>query len=122
MNPKKSSNQMKEVRERTVVIMKVQGGILTATDAAKQLGISRKTYYELEARALSGIMQAINPGQTGRPKNAVDPEKLAMQKEINSKYELNLKRASSGSKKQGFIDTGFDCIRGAAYGLQYDPA
>ena len=82
MNPKKTSIQMKEVRERTAVIMKVQGGLLTATDAAKQLGVSRKTYYELEAKALSGLMQAINPGQTGRPKNAVDPEKQAMAKEI----------------------------------------
>ena len=67
--------------------------------------------------AVSLTARHVNPERERRVKEAV-----AMQKEINSKYELNLKRASSGSKKQGFIDTGFDCIRGAAYGLQYDPA
>jgi transposase len=93
MNDKNTSVQMKEVRERTAVIMKVQGGLLSATEAAQKLGISRKTYYELEAKALSGIMQAINPGQTGRPKNAIDPEKLAMQKEIKAlKQQVALNR------------------------------
>ena len=50
--------------------MKVQAGLLTATEGAKQLGVSRKTYYELETKALSGMMQAIHPGRTGRPKTA----------------------------------------------------
>jgi hypothetical protein len=62
--------------------MKVQAGLLTATEGAKQLGVSRKTYYELETRALSGMMQAIHPGKTGRPKTAVDGEKQAMAQEI----------------------------------------
>ena len=82
MQQKKTARQEKTVRERTAVIMRVQAGLLTATEAAKQLGISRKTYYELETKALSGMMGAIQPGKTGRPKNAVDTEKRALEKEV----------------------------------------
>ncbi len=64
--------------------MKVQAGLLRAGEAAKQLGVSRKTYYELETKALSGMVQAIHPGKTGRPKTAVDDEKRAMVQEIKT--------------------------------------
>ena len=84
MGQNKTSDQEKATRERIAVIMRVQAGLLTATEGAKQLGISRKTYYELETKALSGMMQAIHPGRTGRPKNAVDTEKHAMAKEIKT--------------------------------------
>ena len=84
MNQLPTSNQEHIIRERTSVIMKIQAGLLTATEGAKQLGISRKTYYELEAKALSGMMQAIEPGKTGRPKEPVDPEKQAMAEEIKT--------------------------------------
>lgn len=84
MSREKAAQQEQEVRERTAVIMKVQAGLMTPTEAAQKLGISRKTYYELEAKALSGLMQAIARGKTGRPKNAVDEEKEAMAKEIKA--------------------------------------
>ena len=91
--PQKMMQQQQEVRERTSVIMKVQAGLLTATQAANKLRISRKTYYELEQKALFGLMQAIAPGQTGRPKNAVDHEKLDMAKEIKAlKQEVALNK------------------------------
>jgi transposase len=69
-------------RERISVIMKVQAGLLTATDAAAVLGISRKTYYEMENKALMGLMEALEPGKTGRPKKDKDPEKEAMARQI----------------------------------------
>jgi transposase len=84
MNQLPTSNQEYIIRERTSVIMKVQAGLLTATEGAKMLKVSRKTYYELEAKALSGMMQAIQPGKTGRPQTAVDPEKDAMAEEIKT--------------------------------------
>lgn len=82
MSQNKSNDHQQQARQRTAVIMKVQSGQLTATQAAKQLGISRKTYYELEAKALAGMMQALNPGKSGRPKKPVDQQKQAMAKEI----------------------------------------
>jgi hypothetical protein len=49
------------------------------------MGVSRKTYYEWEKRALSGMADALENGKPGRPqKQTADPEKAALQKKINS--------------------------------------
>jgi transposase len=48
------------------VILQRLAGSLTATQAARQLGISRKTYYQWEARALRGMKAALEPGRPGR--------------------------------------------------------
>ena len=40
-------------QERVMLILQVQAGTITAGQAAKQLGISRKTYYQCEQRTLS---------------------------------------------------------------------
>jgi transposase len=39
-------------RKRAAVIFAVRSGRITAEEGAKQLGVSRKTYYEWERRAL----------------------------------------------------------------------
>jgi DNA-binding XRE family transcriptional regulator len=41
-------------QRRAEIIVQVQSGQLTATEAARQLGVSRKTYYQWERRALGG--------------------------------------------------------------------
>jgi hypothetical protein len=56
------------------LIVQVRAGILTATEAARRLGISRKTYYEREAKALQGMVTALAPGRPGRPPTTPDPE------------------------------------------------
>jgi hypothetical protein len=56
-------------------IIQVQSGLLTATGAAKQLGVSRKTYYKRENRALSGLMEGLKDRESGRPATEIDPEK-----------------------------------------------
>lgn len=50
------------------VILQRLAGTLTALEAARQLGISRKTYYEWEARALRGMKAALEPNRPGRPR------------------------------------------------------
>lgn len=55
-------------------IIQVQAGLLPAKAAAEQLGISRKTYYQWESRALSAMIAALQPGQPGRPSTAPDPQ------------------------------------------------
>jgi DNA-directed RNA polymerase specialized sigma24 family protein len=44
--------EKKLARERAAIILQVRSGALTATEGAERLGISRKTYYEWEDRAL----------------------------------------------------------------------
>ena len=56
-----------QARQRATLILQVQSGQLTASQAARQLGMSRKTYYQWEKRALQGLMQGLQAGQPGRP-------------------------------------------------------
>jgi len=53
--------------EMMPVILQRLAGNLTAMQAARQLGISRKSYYQWEARALKGMKAALEPGRPGRP-------------------------------------------------------
>jgi transposase len=69
-------------RRRAGLILKVQAGLLSATAAAKELGVSRKTYYEWEKRALGAMTEVLGNGQAGRPEQAVDQEKESLRKEI----------------------------------------
>jgi transposase len=70
-------------RRRAEVIVQVQGGLLTATEAARQLGVSRKTYYQWERRALAGMMEALQDKDSGRPSKPTDPQKEDLQKRLD---------------------------------------
>lgn len=50
-------------RQRAQLIMQVRSGVLRAQEAALQLGVSRKTYYKWERRALGGDGGGV--GQSG---------------------------------------------------------
>jgi DNA-binding XRE family transcriptional regulator len=67
---------------RASVIMRVQKGELTATEGARLLGVSRKTYYQWEKRALSGLLTGVSEQEPGRPSNQIDPEKEALQRKV----------------------------------------
>ena len=69
-------------RKRAEVIFSVRSGQITAEDGAKQLGISRKTYYEWERRALEAMTDALENGSSGRPRTPIDTEKDRLQEEI----------------------------------------
>ena len=61
--------------------MQVQSGVITATEAAEQLGISRKTYYQWEKRALQALVEALRDRPGGRPATPTDPEQEAVQQQ-----------------------------------------
>lgn len=71
-----------KARERMMVIMKVRSGELSATAGAALLGVSRKTYYEWENKALAAMTKALADQPTGRPVEYVDPEKEALQHQV----------------------------------------
>lgn len=80
---------MKKIREsgdaverRASVILRVQVGLLTASEGARELGVSRKTYYQWENRALSALVKTLQDGSGGRPKRRVDEEKAALKKRV----------------------------------------
>lgn len=69
-------------RKRATVIMKVRSGEMTATAGAALLGVSRKTYYEWENKALAAMAEALEDQPMGRPVEYVDPEKEALQSQV----------------------------------------
>jgi transposase len=69
-------------RQRAAVVFAVQSGRITAEEGARKLGISRKTYYEWENRALQAMAEAMENKPPGRPNTPHDEEKEQLQKQI----------------------------------------
>ena len=76
--PTTSAYQQTLARQRAQLIMQVRSGLLSAQEAARQLGISRKTYYKWERRALAAMVKALGNREHGRPPRPTDPEKEAL--------------------------------------------
>ena len=76
-----SSIQQALARQRAQLIMQVRSGLLTAEAAAQKLGISRKTYYKWERRALAAMVEALGNRDQGRPLRPIDPEKEALRRQ-----------------------------------------
>jgi transposase len=74
--------EKKQARERAAVILEVRRGQLTATEGAERLGVSRKTYYEWEDRALRAMAFALENHSPGRPPIPLDPEKEELQGKV----------------------------------------
>lgn len=69
-------------RLRAEVIMKVRCGLMTAQQAAEQLGVSRKTYYKWEERGLSALLSSLEDQSGGRPSQPVDVEKQSLEQQL----------------------------------------
>jgi transposase len=90
-DPKPSAYQRALVRQRAQLIIEVRSGVLSAQEAARQLGISRKTYYKWERRALAAMVEAPGNREQGRPPQAIDPEKEALRRqtqELQAKLQV----------------------------------
>jgi transposase len=64
---KKQPGSQQTVRQRAEVIMKVSCGLMSASQAAKLLGVSRKTYYKWEQRGLTALLGSLGDQRPGRP-------------------------------------------------------
>jgi transposase len=74
--------ERKRARERASVILQVRSGAITVTEGAARLGISRKTYYEWEDRALKAMTLALENHAPGRPSVPPDTEKEELQSKV----------------------------------------
>ena len=72
---------------RGEVIMQELRGEITATEAAAQLGMSRKTYYQWQKRAVEALMEGVSEKPRGRPKKEIDPEKEQLKSEVQQLRE-----------------------------------
>ena len=89
-DPKRRVQQQSLARQRAQLIMQVRSGVLSVREAARQLGISRKTYYKWEHRALAAMIEALGNREAGRPSLPTDPDKEALQSQTR---ELEAKLA-----------------------------
>ena len=90
-DPKPTAHQQALARRRAQLIMQVQNGLLSAQEAARQLRISRKTFYKWERRALAAMVEALGDRKHGRPPLLIDPEKEALQRqsqELQAKLQV----------------------------------
>jgi transposase len=118
MKVEKKEEQSQAARQRAEIIMKVRCGLMTATQAAQVLGVSRKTYYKWEQRGLAALLEGVQDQEGGRPetpaeqtqKAAVDKELKDLQqknelleKQLKLKdivYQMRLKAEQEGAKKK----------------------
>jgi transposase-like protein len=77
--------------KRMEIVMKVYIGQMNVTDAAKELGVTRAYYYQLEEEMLRAALGAVTPQKPGPKKAIVDPVKETMElklKETEREKEL----------------------------------
>jgi transposase len=79
---KLSSKDLEQARQRAAIVFKVRSGRITAEEGAQLLGVSRKTYYEWENRALQAMTQAMEEKPAGRPSQPRDEEKHRLREEV----------------------------------------
>ena len=88
--PKKKQKQEKKARQRADIIMKVRSGIMTATEGAAALGVSRKTYYKWENRALGAMLDGLENRDTGRPElPESSQDEVALKKKLEELQKQN---------------------------------
>jgi transposase len=75
------SKDKERARQRAAVVVAVRSGQITAEEGARRLGVSRKTYYEWESRALQAMTEAMEDKAPGRPSMPKDEEKERLQEE-----------------------------------------
>ena len=73
-----------KVFARQRVILEVLAERMTVTQAALELGVSRKTFYEWQERALSAMRSALRDRPGGRPPQPVDPQKEQLQATVET--------------------------------------
>ena len=82
--------QSQAARQRAEIIMKVRCGMMTATQAAQLLGISRKTYYKWEQRGLAALLEGVQDQEGGRPETSLEQtRKTAFDKELKALKQQN---------------------------------
>jgi transposase len=107
-----SAEAKKLARERALVILQVRSGMLTAREGAQRLGVSRKTYYEWEERALEAMALALENRHAGRPSGSMDEEQEDLRRQIRElEKKLDLAEKTIEVKEllaayDGFQDVG----------------
>ena len=88
---KNEATDREQARQRAEMILKVRSGLLSATEAAQALGVSRKTYYKWEKRGLAAMLEGLCERNSGRPASPGDGEKEELKRTMET-MEKDLQR------------------------------
>lgn len=83
------------MQRRMQLLLEVFNGKITGVQAAKRLGVSRKTWSEWQARGLEALRQALSDRPAGRPAARRDEEKEAMRRELEQQ-EREIRKLEAG--------------------------
>lgn len=72
-----------DAKRMAAAILEVLGGLRTPTDAATALGLSVPRYYQLETRALNGLLEACEKRPVGRVRSVASELEFA-QREVST--------------------------------------
>jgi hypothetical protein len=99
--------ESKESKCLAVVILEVLAGVRTPGQAAEVLQVSLPRYYQLEARALRGLVGACEPKPKGRQRQAASAEAALrrenehLRREVTRQQSLvRLTKATTGKKRK----------------------
>lgn len=83
----------KKAKQSLVVILEALSGVSGTSEAAERLSISLSRYYQLETRALQGMLTALEPRPRG-PRKSADGEIRALKADLVG-LERELRRQQS---------------------------
>lgn len=90
------NRQKKTARHRAELILQVRAGNMTAEQAARELGVSRKTYYKWEERGLASMLQGLEdrpPGRPPTPEETLESQQLQNRiRELEAELNAHQKR------------------------------
>jgi len=101
----------KAARKQVAIILEALSGEIGTTEASEQMGVSLSRYYQLEGRALQGMLAAMEPKKRGiqmtpaRQILALEAEKKLLEKDLRRHQSLlraanrSLGLARGGRKK-----------------------
>src|SRR5919109_627598 len=68
--------------KRMEVVMRVYMGQMNVTEAARELGITRAYYYQLEEEMLRAALGAVTPSKRGPKTEKPDPEQVKRDEDL----------------------------------------
>ena len=91
-HPRKNARIIKagspDARKQAALVLEVLGGARTIVDASQAMGISTNRYYQIERRALDGLIAALEPRRRGRSTGGehrvarLETDKARLQREV----------------------------------------
>jgi len=112
---KKRKTKESEAHRRAECILKARSGLTSVTAAASELGVSRKTYYQWEAKAIDSMIKGLCENESGRPALPSESEK---ERELRKRVDFLEKQNADFEKREDLIRAAcklkIDLIQGRA--------